>query len=1114
MASKKQYTLEILLGANMTSNYQSSINNAKQGMSSLSSTAKKAAGLITAAFAAVNVTGAITDAIEVYSEFEQELASSAAIAGATETEYKKMEQASRDAGKATIKTAQESASALGYMALAGWDVNESTQGLMPVLKLSAATNLDLAETSDLVTDSMSALKLAVDDLPEYLDMVTMANNSSNTTSQQLMQAFIKTGGAARSLNIGVQDTATALGILANNGTKAEEGGRTMNAMLTRIASNKNALEQMEALNISIFDAKGNFVGLEEALKRINKGIAGLTVEQKAKALKDIAGTNYYSKVQYLLDGVKEGANGAESAWDELEDKLESSEGSLNSMYDKMTDTVSGHKETMLSALDDVKISFADAFDGEYAEVLDDFGNMFNTVSESISEFASENEVEIHQFFETVKQDVLFIGDMIGTVGGLVVDNFDIISSGIAGIGIALTTYRVANGILGIADSFLSLTTSPVAWIAAAGAGIAALGVYSIKSHEKMVKAGLEEHFGNVSLSLEELDEIAQEIVGKKSLNKISVMLESIGNTNESIENMKDSLATVDKISWKLHAGFDIDKDDSESYISAAEDYVKYAQDTLDNQGYTVSVATNLLLGKNSSIGAENDAFYSGLDVELSSLQKKLKRKINSAVKNGVDIDTDESIQTLLQKISDITSAVTEAQNEAELQALDLKYSGKDLTATDFKQLSEDIQDYQEQVTSGADEAYKAAMTTLNARLESGDISQKKYDKEAKQYKQGYYNTKAEAMTNGSEYILNTIQQAYPEISDSMDNIQKDLLKGFNDAVKEGVSASEINDVFDTVVEDAISKAGISESAQDQITELFKSGLGGIWSDMEDLENQLVNSGMKVPESLASGVNDLQSLSAITGSADDAIILLGKSIGENDELTTVVSTCEEVGADIPDSIADGINNNSPQVVKAANNLVNTMKSSLEGQMQFQITLDMAAKKLSTGNASQTNSSKKSMTGTLPSLTEIIDEVKHNAEGGIYFSPILTTFAEEGPEAAIPLDGSDRAKALWQQAGQILGMTQTKDKTLYTSLTTTLSSPSKDKEMYQSLLKAASNSSYAFGGSSNMQISYAPVINVEGNADEQTLTRVVKMSQTEFAEMMDNYLFSKGRVSFSG
>lgn len=1096
MASRTQYQLEILLGARTASNYQSSINNAKNGMSSISSHAKRAAGLITAAFAAVNVTGAIKDAIEVYSGFEQELTNSAAIAGATNTEYVKMEEAARDAGKATTKTAAESASALGYMALAGWDVNESTQSLMPVLKLSEATNLDLAETSDLVTDSMSALKLEVDDLPEYLDLVTKANNSSNTTSEQLMQAFIKTGGAARTLKIGVQDTGTALGILANNGTKAEEGGRSLNAMLTRIGSNKNAQKQMKELGIEVFDSKGKFVGLEEGLKRINKGLSGLSVKDKAKAMKEIAGTNYYSKMAYLLDGVKEGANGAESAWDDLEVKLANSEGTLDEMDSKITGTSEGALKKMQSALDDAKISFGDAFSGEYVDILNLLGDTFNDVSESISDFASENEVEIHQAFKTVGEDIAFVGRTVGNFAGFVADNFDLIESGVVGIGIALGTYKVANGILGIGTSLASLASSPVAWIAGAGAAIAALGVYSAKSHDKMVKANLAKHFGNISLSLEDLDEISQEIVGKKKLTQISTMLESIGKTDEAIEDMSDSLNSVNKISWKLNAGFELDTDDTESYTSSVKDYVDSAQSVLDNQGYTVSIATDLLLGKNSTIGNENNAFYSGLDAQMNSLEKKLNKKIKKAVKNGVDIDTDSAIQTLLEKMNTITCAVTDAENEAELQSIGLKYSGKDLTSDDFKQLSEDIKKYEEQATSGADNAYKTSMTTLNARLNMGDISQEKYDDEAKTIKQGYYDTKSDAMSNGSEYILNTVKEAYPELNASWDSIQDDLVNGFNSAIENGVSGNELSGVMDDVVDNAISNAGISDTTSDAVTDIFKSGLGGIWSDMEDLEGQIKNQGMNVPKSLSDGITDTQALSAITGSADDAYILLGKEIGESDQLSTIVNTCKKAGAELPDGVADGIDSNKDKVVTATNNLLSAMEGSVEGKLSAKISMDMVS-----DVAPITKGEKKNAKNAVSNVLNNINPSLHrNAKGGIYSNPILTTFAEEGPEAAVPLDGTNRAKEIWRRAGQILGVKPKEDNTSYGGGKTSA---------YGSKGNVASSNGSQSGA---VYISYAPVIEVKGNADEQTLTKVVKMSQSEFAKMFEQYKQNKGRVAF--
>ena len=195
--SRSQYSLEILLGAKKASSFQNGIDGAKSGLQGISSTAKKVAGLVGAAFGAIQIKDFVKESVDTFSDYEQSLANTAAIANATQTEQEQLNEAAREAGKATTKTAKESADALGYMALAGWNVKESTSALQPVLKLSAASNMDLATCSDLVTDSMSALKLSVKDLPEYLDMVTKAQNSSNMNSQQMMEAYIKAGGAAR-----------------------------------------------------------------------------------------------------------------------------------------------------------------------------------------------------------------------------------------------------------------------------------------------------------------------------------------------------------------------------------------------------------------------------------------------------------------------------------------------------------------------------------------------------------------------------------------------------------------------------------------------------------------------------------------------------------------------------------------------------------------------------------------------------------------------------------------------------------------------------------------------------------------------------------------------------
>lgn len=1157
MASRRQYTLELLLGAKTEPGYNSSIKNAEKALTGISSTAKKVAGLVTSAFAAVNISSAISSAVEEYSGFEQELTNTAAIAGASQTEYRQLEAVSREAGMATTKTAGESAAALGYMALAGWDVNESTSALMPVLKLSESTNLDLARTSDLVTDSMGALKLEVSELPEYLDLVTKAQNSSNQTAEQLMEAYIRAGGAARSLGIGAKDAGTALGILANNGTKAGEGGRTLNAMLTRIAANENALGQMKALKISIFDAKGNFVGFEEALKRINKGLDGLTVERQAQALKKIAGTEYYTKMRYLLDGVKEGADGSASAWDDLENKLSHAEGTLDEMDAKITGTMSGSMQIMNSALSDAKISFGDAFKGEIVEVIQDFTGMFNSLSEGITGFADENEIAIHQTFESIKENITGAGEFIGNFATGVIENFDTIKAAASGFGAMSLVSKTTKGFKSITDVLgnvalgsLSRGNLIAGGIALAAGAVTAIGVHAYNTHKKLVQADLEGHFGDISLSLEDIDEISQQIVGKKKLLQMSEMLEAIGKTDEAVEEMASSMKEINKTSWKVRAGFKIDIDDRESYKSEIQNYIKSAQDVIDNKGYSVSIATDILFGKNSKMSKGNNAFYAGLDAELESLEKKLNKKIGKAVENGVDIPTDKAIQKLLGKINTITSSITAAEEEADWQQLDLKYSGKDLTPETFKELSGDIKKYTEEANEGADEAYNTELVNINAKKNiklsnlkekraSKKISKKEYkervarieekhESDVQETNQAYYDAKAKNMLKSSKYLMKSITDAYPEAKTAMEKLGTDMSGRFNEAVGQGMQVDAMKWAIDDIVKDALDNVDMPDTTKDALSGIFKAGLGGIQSDMQEFAAELEKSGIETTEAFGEGINDIEALAAVSGSADDALSYLGNLIGENDAWSVIAGTCDRRGAKISEQIRDGIEKNKGVVEPAIRSLLDIIDKSIGGAGNAPVNLGMAnaAVAKAKGGASKnapslslpwmgTGSGSK---GTAPKGSTKKGGAKKsklakNARGGIYSSPIATILAEDGDsEAVIPLNSSSRAKSLWHNAGKMLGMEPVEDRTAYNSLPAR-----RNRQAYEEIKAFTSGNSPSPGNAStggNVYITYSPQVTIKGNADKNVINRALSGNYTEFSKFLDRYIADKKRVSLSG
>ena len=251
MANKTTYELALEIGGKIQSSLEKSVGGVNKKLDSIGKAAKTAAKIATAAFAAVKIGDFVKDAVSVYADFDQAMANTAATAGATSEEYAKLEAAALEMGKKTTKTATEASEALGYMALAGWDVNTSISALEPVLRLSEATGMDLATCSDLVTDSMSALGLTVDELSGYLDVACKANNKSNQTAQQLMEAYIGCGGVLNNLGVSVEDSATALGVLANRGIKGSEAGNKLNTVLINLTSGTGqAGAMMKKLGIS------------------------------------------------------------------------------------------------------------------------------------------------------------------------------------------------------------------------------------------------------------------------------------------------------------------------------------------------------------------------------------------------------------------------------------------------------------------------------------------------------------------------------------------------------------------------------------------------------------------------------------------------------------------------------------------------------------------------------------------------------------------------------------------------------------------------------------------------------------------------------------------------
>ncbi len=294
--------------------------------------------------------------IQVGKEFEASMSDAAATADASAEDFGKMEQAAMEMGKTTSKTASESAKALEYMSLAGWDVDTSISALPSVLKMSEASGMELGQTSDLVTDSMAALGVTVEQLPGYLDVATKAQTKSNQSAQQLMEAYIGVGGTMKNLNVPIEESATALGVLANRGIKGSEGGNALNAVMVNLTTGSGqAGKMMQELGVSAFDQQGKFIGLEATLQLLDTPLQGYSEEQRNAALAAIGGKQHMDALNALMSGLNTTTEEGISEWAALTNELENCNGSLQKMRDVKLDNLEGDLKTLESATQDAGI---------------------------------------------------------------------------------------------------------------------------------------------------------------------------------------------------------------------------------------------------------------------------------------------------------------------------------------------------------------------------------------------------------------------------------------------------------------------------------------------------------------------------------------------------------------------------------------------------------------------------------------------------------------------------------------------------------------------------------------------------------------------------------------
>ncbi len=320
--SKEKTTHKVKLDAQQVFNTIKTIQaklsglGAKAGKAFAGVTTKIAKGLAISVGVASTIIGGVGAAsIKTGAQFEASMSQVAATMGMSADQanysnkaYAKLANKAKEMGATTKFSASESAEALNYLALAGYDADQACKALPTILDLAAAGGMELAAASDMITDSMSALGLATtkENLTAFGDQMARAAQRSNTSVSQLGEAILTVGGTAKTLAGGTTELNTLLGIIADNGTKGSEGGTALrNILLSLQAPTDTATKQLKALGLSVYDAKGKMRPMNEVLTDLNSSMQHMTDRQKQNVLSTIFNKTDLKSVTALLSGTTE-----------------------------------------------------------------------------------------------------------------------------------------------------------------------------------------------------------------------------------------------------------------------------------------------------------------------------------------------------------------------------------------------------------------------------------------------------------------------------------------------------------------------------------------------------------------------------------------------------------------------------------------------------------------------------------------------------------------------------------------------------------------------------------------------------------------------------------------
>ena len=335
--------------------------------------------------------GAIAgSSLTAFADLEDQVRRNKAIMGATAAEENMLMTQTRELGRSTKFTAQEVAQAQMYQAMAGMKTNEVLEMTPKLLKLSIASGEDLASTSDILTDNMTAFGIELKDVDHFMDVMAATANNTNTSIAGLGEAYKYVAATSRSFE-SMEEVNIILGTLANAGVKSGKAGRNLAAIYARLSKTTPDMDAaLKKVGLTLYDNNGKFKGLRKILEEMKPALARMTDEQRNYFLTTIAGTEGMTLLSTLLETNKEDMEKVENA-------IRNADGATEKMANEMGNTTKNKIAEFRSAVDDLKLSIGEGL----APTATDFINKFTSKMAELNSKGTFDTQNVESYFNRI-----------------------------------------------------------------------------------------------------------------------------------------------------------------------------------------------------------------------------------------------------------------------------------------------------------------------------------------------------------------------------------------------------------------------------------------------------------------------------------------------------------------------------------------------------------------------------------------------------------------------------------------------------------------------------------------------------------------------------------------